>query len=196
MHILWYRKNKNPPYSFIFIYNTDHIKFITFKNIWHILYILFAYVILRHLKKNIKALHRTARYILFLAEITNARYFLPFFFFFYQECLIQQTTTYLETFAILERLSLPWNPMMKIWYETPVVSNKNHWPLVSTDNRSGNSDVWEDLTCFCGCVALVAFLAPFSDTVSVPHRDFAAVTADMNRTRVSRSTVVSELSAC
>ncbi len=51
MHILWYRKNKNPPYSFIFIYNTDHIKFITFKNIWHILYILFAYVILRHLKK-------------------------------------------------------------------------------------------------------------------------------------------------
>ncbi len=81
MHILWYRKNKNPPYSFIFIYNTDHIKFITFKNIWHILYILFAYVILRHLKKNIKALHRTARYILFLAEITNARYFFPFFLF-------------------------------------------------------------------------------------------------------------------
>lgn len=45
MHILWYRKHKN-----LFIYNTDHIEFITFKNIWHILYILFAYIILRHLK--------------------------------------------------------------------------------------------------------------------------------------------------
>lgn len=179
MHILWYRKHKNPPFSFIFIYNTDHIKFMTFKNIWHILYILFAYVILRHLKKLYQSpTLNCSLYFFWQKWQMHNIYFCPFFCF------------------VLTKSVLPWNPMMKIWYEAPVVSNKNHWSLVSTDNRSGNSDVWEDLTRFCGCVALVAFPVPFSDTVSVPHRDFAAVTADMNRARVSRLTVVSESSAC
>lgn len=126
--------------------------------------------------------------------------FVVFCFCFNQKCLIRQTTFFYNISgsliweAILERLSLPWNPMMKIWYEAPVVSNKSHWPLVSTDNRSGNSDVWEDLTRFCRCVALVAFTVPFSDTVSVPHRDFAAVTTNINSAHVSRSTVVSIVS--
>lgn len=42
MHNLWYRKHKQtPPFYLIFIYNTDHIEFITFNNIWHILFAYF-----------------------------------------------------------------------------------------------------------------------------------------------------------
>lgn len=178
---------KIPPFYFIFIYNTDHIEFITFNNIWHILFAYFKTL----KKKNIKALRCTARCIFGSNDKCTVFVLTKYLTFFYN---ISGNLLMWET--ILERLSLPWNPMMKIWYEAPVVSNKSHWPLVSTDNRSGNSDVWEDLTHFCGCVALVAFPVAFSDTVSVPHWDFAAVTTDMNSARVSRPTVVSEQSPC
>lgn len=157
-------------------------------------------LILRHLKKYQSPTLHCSLYI--LAVMTNAHcFFFVLCFCFNQKYHIPQKTFFynisgnlLMWETILERLSLPWNPMMKIWYEAPVVFNKSHWPLVSTDNRSGNSDVWEDLTHFCGCVALVAFPVAFSDTVSVPHWDFAAVTADMNSAFVSTPTVGSEQS--
>lgn len=186
MHKAAMHKHKTPFFflNFFVIYNTDHIEFITFKNIWHI---LFAYIILRHLKKYQSPMLNCLLYITIWQKWQMHNIFFPFFISF--SFLIPQyiSGNPLAQEAILKRFSLLWNPMMKIWYEAPVVSNKSHWPLVSTDNRSRNCDVWEDLTRFCGCVALVAFPVPFSDTVSVPHKDFAAVSADMNSAVVSRA---------
>lgn len=69
---------KSPLFILFFIYNTDHIEFITFNNIWHILYILFAYF--KTLKKISKS-YAALLAVLFGSNDKCTFFFCPLFMF-------------------------------------------------------------------------------------------------------------------